>query len=465
LTTTKISGSLEALKKRVTAIRRTMLRPAELDPMSVAPDRAALPPRGKLRVLLSAFECAPGVGSETEVGWRWALEIARLGHEVVVLTWTRDRTILEAARAAGTVPASVRFEYVMPGWLETLLEGGLPLQLVHLSWQLVAYRHARDLARTERFDLVHHITYCVIRQPSFMGRLPLPFVLGPVGGGETAPLALRRGMGARGWLLDLVRDGLNLVARFDPITRSALAAARLIYVSSPDTARLVPDRLKHKVRVQLQIGIAEQEILAAAPADPHVNGELRLLYVGRCLAWKGMHLGFEALAELRARGRPARLSIAGTGAAEHRWRAMARRLGLDDAVDWLAWVPYERMPEVYRGHDLLLFPSLHDSGGHVVLEALAHGLPVVCFDLGGPGSMVDASCGRVVTTVRRSRAEAIRGLTDALQELADDPQLRRQLGLGARNRVRNYDWRRQVAAVYAEIEAALVDPVAGRARR
>ncbi len=439
-----------------------MLRPADLDPISVGPDRAAPPPQRKLRVLLSAFECAPGVGSETEVGWRWAIEIGRLGHEVVVLTWTRDRAILEAARAAGTVPANVRFEYVMPAWLETALHRGLPLQLVHLSWQLVAYRHARQLVLSERFDLVHHLTYCVIRQPSFMGRLPLPFVLGPVGGGETAPLALRRGMGARGWLLDLVRDGLNLLSRFDPITRRALDDARLIYVSSPDTARLVPDRHRGKVRVQLQIGIAEQEILAAAPADPHVNGELRLLYVGRCLAWKGMHLGLEALAQLRARGRPARLSIAGTGAAEGRWRAIAHRLGLDDAVDWLAWVPHERMPEVYRAHDLLLFPSLHDSGGHVVLEALAHGRPVICFDLGGPGSIVDASCGRVVTTAGRSHAEVVSGLTDALQELADAPHLRRQLGEGARSRVCRYDWRRQIAQVYKEIEALVADPVAGR---
>jgi glycosyltransferase involved in cell wall biosynthesis len=441
-----------------------MLRVAEFEPRSVVSDRTPPPPRRKLRVLLSAFECAPGIGSETEVGWRWAVEIGRLGHQVVVLTWSRDRAILEAARAAGMVPQSVRFEYVMPAWLETLHQRRLPLQIVHLSWQLAAYLHARRLTRRERFDLVHHITYCVIRQPSFMGRLPLPFVLGPVGGGETAPLALRRGMGVRGWLLDLLRDGLNLIARVDPITRGALRAARLIYVSSPDTARLVPDQLQDKVRVQLQIGIEEREIAAAAAGDLHANGELRLLYVGRCLAWKGMHLGLEALAGLRARGCPARLSIAGSGTAERHWRAAAQRLGVDDAVDWLSWVPYERMAEVYRAHDLLLFPSLHDSGGQVVLEAMAHGLPVVCFDLGGPGSMVDAGCGRVVVTAGRPRAAVVSGLTDALQELADDPQLRRQLGQGAHNRVRLYDWRRQVARVYTEIEATVIDPIADRAR-
>jgi glycosyltransferase involved in cell wall biosynthesis len=434
------------------------LRTAGADPSPVAtvPARSR---RRPLRVLLSAFECAPGIGSEPEVGWRWATEIGRLGHTVVVLTWTRDRALLEEARAARMIPTSVRFEHVMPAWLEALRQRGLPLQLVHLSWQLAAYRHARRLVRTERFDLVHHITYCGIRQPSFMGRLPLPFVLGPVGGGERAPFALRRGMGVRGWLLDLLRDGLNLIARVDPITRGALGAARLIYVTSPDTLRLVPDDLQAKVRVRLQIGITEQASIAAAPADPRSTDELRLLYVGRCLAWKGMHLGLEALAQLRGRGRPARLTIAGSGPAEHRWRAIAHRLNLDDAVEWLSWVAHERMPEVYRAHDLLLFPSLHDSGGQVVLEALAHGLPVVCFDLGGPGSIVDASCGRAVTTTGRSRSEALEGLTEALQELADAPQLRQRLGQDARTRVRQYEWRRQIADVYEEIEAAVVDPL------
>jgi len=428
-----------------------MLRVAELDPISAPPDRAA---RRPLRVLLSAFECAPGIGSEAEVGWRWAVEIGRLGHEVVVLTWNRDRALVEAARAAGQVPQSVRFDHVMPAWLEALRRRGLPLQLVHLSWQLAAYRHARALIGRERFDLVHHITYCVIRQPSFMGRLPLPFVLGPVGGGERAPFALRRGIGARGWWLELVRDGLNLIARIDPITRGALAAARLIYVSSRETARLVPERHRAKVRISLQVGIGA--LAHPAEADGAAAGRpLRLLFVGRCLAWKGMHIGLEAFAELLARGRWARLTIAGRGAAEARWRAQAQRLGVEDAIDWLAWVEHDRMAEVYRAHDLLLFPSLHDSGGQAVLEALAHGRPVVCFDLGGPGSMVDDSCGRVIVTRGRRRRQVVGELADALQELADAPDRRRRLGQGAQARAARYRWPDQVAAVYDEIERSL----------
>ena len=355
----------------------------------------------------------------------------------------------------------------MPDWLGRLAARGLPLQLVHLVWQLVAYRHVRRRLGRERFDLIHHITYCVIRQPSLMGRLPVPFVLGPVGGGERSPWPLRGGMGARGWLLELVRDGLNRLARVDPMTRQALAAARLIYVSGSDTAGLVPKRHRGKVRIGLQVGIdlpeppPQEEPSPQEQPRPEEGGEgpagrpLRLLFVGRCLAWKGMHIGLAALAELLARGRWARLTIAGTGPAAARWRAQAHHLGIDDALDWLAWVEHDRMAEVYRAHDLLLFPSLHDSGGQAVLEALAHGRPVACFDLGGPGSMVDASCGRVVVTHGRRRREVVRELADALQELADSPALRRRLGQGARARAARYAWPRQVATVYAEIERTL----------
>ena len=418
-----------------------------------------------MRVLLSAFACAPHSGSEPGVGWHWALEIARLGHEVLVLTRARDRAAIRAELDSKRLPASLRFEFIGPRWLCRLADAGLPLQLVHLAWQAVAYRHARRLASIEAFDLVHHITYCVIRQPSFMGRLKVPFVLGPVGGGERAPWPLRSGMGARGWWLELARDGLNLIARVDPITRQALAAARLIYVSSRETARLVPAQHRAKVQVCLQVGIAPPvepagaEVTGAAPSAP--EGPLRLLFAGRCLAWKGMHIGLQALAELLARGRSARLTIAGAGPAQARWRGQAERLGVDDAIDWLAWVEHDRMAEVYRAHDLLLFPSLHDSGGQAVLEALAHGRPVLCLDLGGPGSVVDASCGRVIVTRGRSRRRVIRELTDALQELADAPDLRLRLGQGARARAARYGWPDQVAAVYAEIERTLLPPAAG----
>ena len=55
----------------------------------------------------------------------------------------------------------------------------------------------------------------------------------------------------------------------------------------------------------------------------------------------------------------------------------------------------------------MLFPSLHDSGGMVVLESLAYGLPVVCLNIGGPGIIVTNGCGRLVDVVGKSKAEVV----------------------------------------------------------
>lgn len=409
-----------------------------------------------MRVLLSAFACNPTAGSEPGVGWNWAVGIARLGHEVLVLTQSINQPAIEAAQAAGSLPAHLRFAYLNRDWLARLQARGLPLQICHLIWQFLAWRHARSLIAGQRFDLVHHITYAGIRQASFMGRLPIAFVIGPVGGGERAPYALRRGLGARAWLLELIRDALNVVAHVDPITQQALRAARLIFVSNPDTARLVPARHRAKVRVQLQIGIdSPPERGDANAVAARADGPLRLLFAGRCLAWKGMHLGLEALAELLRRGCWARLTIVGSGSAEGLWRDQAAALGLEEAVDWMARVEHAKMADLYRGHDVLLFPSLHDSGGQVVLEALAYGRPVVCLDLGGPGRIVDQRCGRVIATARKTRERVVLDLADALHELATSAPLRRQLGTGAIERAQDFAWSKLVGGVYAEIGEAL----------
>ena len=48
------------------------------------------------RILLSAYACEPGKGSEPAVGWMWATELAAAGHEVWVLTREANRSSIEA---------------------------------------------------------------------------------------------------------------------------------------------------------------------------------------------------------------------------------------------------------------------------------------------------------------------------------------------------------------------------------
>jgi glycosyltransferase involved in cell wall biosynthesis len=413
-----------------------------------------------MKVLLSAFSCSPNQGSEPGLGWNWALEIARLGHEVVVLTQTEARGRIEAELASGRLPPGLSFEFFMPVWLERFRLKGLELgyesltwHLTHLMWQLAAYSYARRHLLDRRFDLVHHITFAGIRHPTLLGRLPIPLVLGPLGGGERAPWALRWGLGFRGLLLEAIRDAHTFLIRFDPITRRACADALVIYVKTEQSRAALPRRHRSRAVVQLEIGTGPQDDRPKPPRAP--GAPLRLLYAGRLLYWKGMHLGLKALAEVRSRGVDARLTMLGSGPAEEDWRRLAAQLGIDHAVQWLARIEHDRMADMYRSHDAVLFPSLHDSGGTVALEALLHGTPVVCLDLGGPAVTVSPSCGRIVATAARGEGDVVRGLVDALEELARSETLLDELSRGARARAQAFRWPTLVRRVYDDIARRL----------
>jgi glycosyltransferase involved in cell wall biosynthesis len=83
-----------------------------------------------------------------------------------------------------------------------------------------------------------------------------------------------------------------------------------------------------------------------------------------------------------------------------------------------------------------------------VLEALAHGLPVVCTDRGGPGAIVNDRCGRVVQTSGRTKDEVIGEMADALHELSCDRVLLRKLGAGARARAWDFDFHKVAERVH-----------------
>ncbi len=413
-----------------------------------------------MKILMSAFSCCPNRGSEPGVGWNWAIEAARQGHRVRVLTQICDRAPIEAAIAANEVPDGLTFDFFMPNWLQRLNDmglktgrEGLTLQIVHLLWQFAAYAHVRRNYGAHAFDIVHHITFAGIRHPTRMGGLPYPLILGPLGGGERAPFALRTGYPWSGWFSDLARDIHTWALRLDPITRWAVSQAFLVYAKTPESRDALPANSREPIRIHIEIGVPEVSVPAKSLRDP--TAPLRLLFAGRFLYWKGMGIGLRALAAARARGIDARLTMVGAGPQESAWRRLANDLGLDDHIDWLGWLPHSDFQRRYLQHDAILFPSLHDSGGNVVLEAFAHAMPVICLDLGGPGHLVDESCGRVVPVKDRTLSDCVDGLAVAIAEIATSPDLHLKLSQGAAARVDDLRWSKVVSGLYADVETAL----------
>lgn len=402
------------------------------------------------RILLSAYACEPGRGSEPAVGWSWATELARLGHDVTVLTRAANRRTIDAQ--SKRVPSNLEFFYFdLPFWIQRVRRcpGGKPIYYV--LWQWFAARVVGQRFRPLPFDVVQHVTYVSARFPSFMGSLGIPFYFGPVSGGEAVPPALRAGFPAGGRLREMLRDLSNRLVSLDPLMRSTFRQASRILVTR-DTLGVLPRSVRHKAAERLAIGLPPPSLPEPCRQVPR-HSDFRVLYVGRLLDWKGIGIALQAIRLARQVRSDIRFTVVGDGPAKAHLARLCRDLQLDDKVEWAGWVAQTQLSNYYLDTDLLLFPSLRDSGGMVVLEALAHGVPVISTDLGGPGLIVNSSCGRAVGTRGRTPEQLAHAMADALLEIVAARELQESLSRGARIRAAEFVFENLVRSVYCESPA------------
>lgn len=368
-----------------------------------------------MKILLSAFAFAPNVGSEAGVGWRWAAELAR-HHDVTVVTDTTRRELVEVEGVH--LPDRVDVVYYRPSWLRAIPLNSTTAQILYTLWQFGLVAFAKRLHTKKRFDLAMHVTYSVFRHPSFLGLLGIPFVFGPLGGGEDAPWALKRSIKGREKLKEILRSAINRLAKIDPSLWLAYSKATVILVSTKDTKNALPFPFRKRAIVYPNLGI---DAPTATEVRRRELGEpLRALFVGRLLGWKGAHLAIRAFARAIELGANIEFTLVGRGpfgAALHR---LAIQLGVDERIKWIEGVPYQEMPALMQKHHCFLFPSLHDSGGTVVVEAQAAGLPVICLDLGGPCANVVQETALVVQTHLRTEDDIVIALCEALIQLERD---------------------------------------------
>lgn len=168
------------------------------------------------------------------------------------------------------------------------------------------------------------------------------------------------------------------------------------------------------------------------------NSQLRFISMGRLLHWKGFHLGLRAFAQANLPD-DAEYWLLGDGPERERLQALAEKLGIAHRVKFWSKLPREEALQKLRECVALVHPSLHDSGGWVCLEAMATGRPVLCLDLGGPAIQVTHETGFKV--LANTPEQAVHDLAEAIVHLAQNSQLRVNMGKAGQKRVNDvFSW-------------------------
>lgn len=410
------------------------------------------------RILVSAYGCEPGKGSEQGVGWNWTLQLSRLA-ELVVLTRSNNQEAIEAALTP-ELRKRVRFEFYDPPRLVSRFkrkEKGL--YFYYLLWQWGAYRRACQLVKQQAFDYVLHLTFGSIWMPTFMYRLPVPFIWGPVGGGEAVPAALLRVLPLRARLPQILRYLLMGSVRLNPLFMAPLRRACAVLARTEDTARLIPAPHDRKVKVVLETSVSED--LLEQPVSPQVAAgadgrRLRVMYSGRLVALKNVSAAMHAVARARSSGADVYLTMVGSGPERQRLEQLARDLGIQTSVEFLGNVTQAQVMDELRRSDAYLFPSLKEGGVWSLMEAMSVGLPVVCVRTSGMTVITDEESAIRVAPI--SQEHMIAGFAEALVKLAASPERRREIGDSARRRIeQHFRWEHKgdfLRSLFDELEKA-----------
>jgi glycosyltransferase involved in cell wall biosynthesis len=391
-----------------------------------------------MRVLISAYACEPGRGSEPGVGWNWVQQMGRY-HEVWVITRANNRAPIEKSLAKEPLPNVHWVYFDLPRWARFWKKRRRGMHLYYYLWQIGAYFVARKLHRRVAFNLVHHATFVNYWMPSFLVLLQIPFIWGPVGGGESAPRSFWRSFSLRGKAYELLRDLARSLAQFDPFVRLAARRAIVGLATTPQTEKRLRALGCRNVIIHSAIGLMSEEIRTLSAFPLRQSDPFRLLSTGDLLHVKGFDLGLRAFARFQARFSATEYWIIGDGPERRRLEKLAHNLGLAGKVRFWGTFPRAEVLEKLADCDVLVHPSLHDSGGWVCLEAMATGRPVICLDLGGPALQVTEDTGIKVPAT--SPEQVVQDLAAAFYKLASSPELRARLSLGAMKRVEeHFNW-------------------------
>ena len=390
-----------------------------------------------MKVLLSAYSCEPGRGSEPGIGWNIAREIAKY-HKVWVLTRPDESgPAIEAELARNPVPNLNFVYFTLPVWGNGWRWGHGAMQPHYYLWQIQAYFVACRLHREIGFDLVQHVTFGRYWGPSFLSLLPVPFIWGPVGGGESAPKSFWRDFSLKGKIYETIRELNRWLGEHDPLVHLTARRSALALATTEETAERLRKLGVKDVQVFSNAGLPKEEISHLAQYALPNSNLVRFISIGRLLHWKGFHLGLRAfaLAEIEK----SEYWIVGDGPELQRLEALARELGIIEKVRFWGALPRDETLNKLGECHVLIHPSLHDSGGWVCSEMMAAGRSVICLDLGGPAIQVTQETGFKVPA--QAPEQAVRSLADAMTLLAYDPGLRIRMGQEGQRRVKEvFDW-------------------------
>lgn len=402
-----------------------------------------------LKILYIAFACDPYAGSEAQCGWAWAYSMRKYA-EVYVLTRRENKDHIEHYLKQNKIEDVLVFYHDIPSWLNMYYKTGKAYQIYYRMWLSSAPKAVLKLYRKHKFDVIHQVTLGDFRNIISITIKNPKFIFGPVGGAQLTPKVFN-GYVRDNILAERGREFVNKTVKLNPSYRKKLNRADIVLAANMETKEYLSGIMNDPSRCYLltENGVIENK-LPDCDLNKSNNSKVVMLWAGRIINRKGLSFLLDVLPMIKSKTEW-ELKIVGEGPESQSLKDKCERLDLKSKVQFCGRLLYTDMQSVYQSSDLFVFPSLRETTGTVLFEAMSNGLPVVSFAQNGANLLINENCGRKIEIGRKTLDEIKNNFADILTELIDNAMLRQELGVGARNQVEEkYLWGKKCHIFYKE---------------
>lgn len=400
-----------------------------------------------MNILLSSYSVNPYHGSEDGIGWNWTLQLSKNFPNSTIYLLTKRFN--ESATRKGIIEFGLKNVKLIivdvPDYLNWFREKhSMFHHMYYYLWQRAAYRWAKN--SKIKFDIIHHVTMGDFRFTGKMYKFKDAYTIyGPVGGGQSTPSSLK--CYEKNIYVEKFREIINKTRGISPFYRNRINKFNAVYCINKETADIVSKAIKRKCSTLMELAVAE-DFKNLNNIKP-VNTAAKIVFVGRLIEKKGLMLLIDVIDKID-KTLDFELIIYGNGPLATEMEAAIKEKKLNDKIKIAGAVEHSKIISAYKDADIFVMPSLRETSGNVLIEALACKTPVVALEASICITLKEKNCGIFINT-NQDKNDIIKEYALAIEKLIHSPELRTELGESGYNFVnKELTWDKKFKTVYKE---------------
>lgn len=336
-----------------------------------------------MKILISAYACEPNTGSEHEIGWSWIKLHLKKGNKVFVITRKSNKKKIYKELKKKKIKNVNFLFYDLPYLLLKILKFKKKKSYIYFFlWQVGIYFKFRNFINSSKIDLIHHVTLGSVRIPSFLCFTKKKFIYGPLAGGEAVPKLLLQSFSFKSRLFEFLRKLSNTQIKYSFLLNKCFFNSSKILLANKETYNLINHRFLKKSLIVPNL--FNKKLFFKIKSTQ----KRKIYYVGRLIDWKGIEIIKKIILNLERNNFKISFNIFGDGHLKNKLSRFILTNKISNNVKIYGQIEQDNLLKKIRENDLLIFPTLRDSGGYVILEALNNNINVITTNAAGPLSII-----------------------------------------------------------------------------